>query len=349
MQNIKLIFWLLLFSLLFFFLAEVRSILSPFIMSIIFAYFLDPLTKKLEDLVVQRKWTVTIIVGIFFSLLVTSLFKLIPVLFNQIKQFILAIPQYEQYIASNVLVKIENLLAKIDPNIASELNTQLSNFSDKFFGYIIAIIHSIFYSSMAVFNMIGLVFFTPILVFYLLRDWNIVVTTFKELLPLHHKKLILEQFRQIDLVLSAYIRGQITVCLILSCFYIISLSILGLNYALLVGLIAGFLAIIPYLGLIIGGMICALVALLQFAELQYVYITLLIFITGHLFESYIITPKLVGEKVGLHPVWVIFSLMAGGALFGFWGMFFAIPIAAILGVIIRSMIKIYLASQLYSK
>jgi len=348
-QNIKLIFWLLLFGLLFFFLGEVRSILSPFVASIIIAYFLDPLTMKLEKLGIKRKWTVTIIVGIFFSILIAGLFQLIPVLFNQIKQFILAIPQYEQYVAKNVLIKVESLMAKIDSNLASELNSQLSSFSNKFFEYIISIIHSIFYSSMAVLNIIGLVFFTPILVFYLLRDWTLVVETLHKLLPLHHKELILEQFRQIDLVLSAYVRGQITVCLILSCFYIISLSLLGLNYALLVGLIAGFLAIIPYLGLIIGGMICALVALLQFAELQYVYITLAIFIIGHLFESYIITPKLVGEKIGLHPVWVIFSLMAGGALFGFWGMFLAIPIAAILGVIIRSMIKIYLASQIYSK
>ena len=121
------------------------------------------------------------------------------------------------------------------------------------------------------------------------------------------------------------------------------------SYALLISLIAGFLTIIPYLGFIIGGTLCALVALLQFSELQYMYITLAIFVIGHLLESYIITPKLVGEKVGLHPVWIIFSLMAGGALFGFWGMFFAIPIAAILGVIIRSMIKIYLASMIYMK
>ena len=137
------------------------------------------------------------------------------------------------------------------------------------------------------------------------------------------------------------------VCFLLSLFYVISLSIIGLNYALLVGIIAGMLTIVPYLGLIIGGTICIITALFQFNEPSSVYLTIAIFLMGHLIESYIITPKLIGEKVGLHPVWIIFILMVGGALFGFWGMFFAIPIGAIIGVIIRSLIKIYLASQIY--
>lgn len=349
MKNIKIIFWLVFFGLITFFLNEIKPILTPFIASMIIAYFLDPLTQKLEKFGIGRTYIVAVIVGLFFTILITSFIKITPVLFAQIKEFIITIPKYEQYVINNILHKVDYLIAKIDPGLSSEINAQLSNFSTKFFEYILAVIHGIFNSSLAFFNIIGLIFFTPILVFYLLRDWPSVVININKLLPLNQKDLILEQFNQIDSVISSYVRGQLSVCLILSSFYVICLSILGLKYALLVGIIAGFLAIIPYLGLIIGGTICALVAVLQFSDLTHTYITLGIFLTGHLLESYFITPKLVGEKVGLHPVWLIFSLMAGGCLFGFWGMFFAIPIAAILGVIVRSAIKIYLSSKIYIK
>ncbi len=348
-QNIKIIFWLAFFTVVSFFLVEVSSILTPFIISMVIAYFLDPLTRRLENLGIKRTCTVSIIVGLFFLVLAVGLFKLIPILFEQVKQFIITIPQYEKYVSNNLLIKFEAFIAKVDPKLATEINNQLATFSNKFFEYVLLVIHNIFNSSIAIFNIIAIICFTPILVFYLLRDWPAIEKQVNDLMPILQKKLILEQLKQIDIVLSSYIRGQVSVCLMLSLFYVVCLSLLGLNYALLISLIAGFLTIIPYLGFIIGGTLCALVALLQFSELQYMYITLAIFVIGHLLESYIITPKLVGEKVGLHPVWIIFSLMAGGALFGFWGMFFAIPIAAILGVIIRSMIKIYLASMIYMK
>ena len=148
-------------------------------------------------------------------------------------------------------------------------------------------------------------------------------------------------------MLSAYVRGQINVCLIASIFYVIGLGFVGLNNALLIGIIIGMLTIIPYLGVVIGFVICTIVALLQFADFIHVAMTITVFIIGHLLESSFITPKLIGAKVGLHPVWIIFALMSGGALFGFWGMFFAIPIAAILGVLLRGLLRFYFASNLY--
>jgi predicted PurR-regulated permease PerM len=346
-QNIKPIIWLVILGITGFVLYTVSSILAPFIASLVIAYFLNPLTLKLEGMGVKRDWTVTIIVGFFITALLVGIIQLIPALFEQIQQFISSIPEYEKYVATKVLVKVDAFIAKIDPKLAEEMHTQLSSFSAKFFGYVIAVIRGIFNSSLALFNIVGLLFFTPILVFYLLRDWEYVVKAVDKLLPLSSKKLILKQFEEIDLAMSAYVRGQINVCLILSAFYSISLGVIGLNYALLVGIISGFLVIIPYIGVVIGGSICALVAVLQFEQMHQIYLTLAIFVVGHLVESAIITPKLVGDKVGLHPVWIIFALMAGGVLFGFWGMFFAIPMAAILAVIIRSALKIYFSSQLY--
>ena len=349
MNNIKIIFWLLFFSLLYFFLYEISSILSPFIASMIIAYFLDPLTLKLEKIGIRRTYVVSIIVGGFFLSVIVGLLKIVPTLFDQIKEFILTIPQYQEYVSSNILPKLEFLFSKVNPKLGIEIKSRLTSFSSSFFEYILLIIRNIFDSSMAVFNIIALILFTPILVFYLLRDWPSIIKNIENLVPLTQKKLIFEQLRQVDMVLSAYIRGQINVCLILSLFYVIALSLLGLNYFLLMGIISGFLIIIPYIGFMIGGSICALISLLQFSDMNYVYITFGIFLLGYLLESYFLTPKIVGEKVGLHPVWIIFALMSGGAIFGFWGMFFSIPIAAIIGVLIRSTIRYYLASHIYKK
>lgn len=349
MKNISLLVLLIFIGIIALFFYSVGSILTPFITSMIIAYFLDPLTKKVARLGLKRSWTVMLIVGLFSCILVIGFLKLIPALFAQIHQFIMAIPQYEEYVSKNLLSGVAQFLEQFSPEIGQHIKNQLSGFSTQFFKYVIFIITNIFNSSIAILNIIALILFTPILVFYLLRDWSSVVKSINNLLPLEYKDLILDQLNRIDKVLSAYIRGQINVCLIMSLFYVISLSILGLNYALLIGIIIGTLTIIPYLGVVIGLAICGIVALLQFSDLMHVYITVAIFVIGHLLEGYYITPKFVGEKVGLHPVWVIFALMAGGALFGFWGMFFAIPVAATIGVLFRCLLKIYFASNLYNK
>jgi len=347
MINTKLILWLLIFTVFSLFLYEVHTILVPFIVSIITAYALNPLTCKLEKIGVRRIYTVTIMVGIFFTIMILAIVKLMPAFFNQVQEFIDDVPKYQQYVVDNLVTKINIFFSNIDLKITNKINEQLVHFSDKFFEYVASVISNIISSSMAILNIVGLVLFTPILVFYLLRDWPIFIKNTHKLIPKGHKKIILSELKEIDKVLSEYVSGQIIVCLLLSLFYSVSLSIVGLKNALLVGIISGILTIIPYVGLIIGGAICAINALIQFSSLEYTYITLGIFLLGHLIESYMITPKLVGDRVGLHPVWIIFAIMAGGALFGFWGMFFAIPLGAIVGVVMRGLIKNYLGSQLY--
>ena len=347
MKNIKLILLLVFITLALFFFYSVSAILAPFLTSIIVAYFLDPLPKKFEKMGLRRTWTVSLIVGLFSFVMIIGMINLIPALFTQIHEFIIAIPQYEAYVSKNILSRLAEFLNKIDPDLSNRLQEQLNGFSSKFFEYVVMIISNIFNSSVAILNVIILVLLTPILVFYLLRDWPSFVKSTSNLYPLLYKKNIMDLLKQIDKVLSAYVRGQINVCLILSLFYVIGLSAIGLNYALLIGIIIGVLTIIPYIGLVIGLTICSVVALLQFSDWFHIGATLTIFVVGHLLESYFITPKLIGEKIGLHPVWVIFALMSGGALFGFWGLFFAIPVAAIIGVLLRGLLKFYLASDLY--
>lgn len=332
-----------------FFLISVSGILAPFIASIILTYFLNPLTKNIEKLGLRRKWTVSIIVGLFFFVFIVCLLKIVPILFLQIQEFVQAIPSYEEYVSQNIMPRVTEFLDNIDADLASRLQEQLKGFSNKFFEYLLKMISSIFDSGIAILNTFVFVLLTPILVFYLLRDWPLFVKSIRGLFPAMYKKNIVDLLKQIDKVLSAYLRGQINVCLLLSLFYTVSLSIIGLNYALLIGIVIGILTIIPYVGVIIGFSLCSVVAALQFSDWFHVGATMFVFVFGHLLESYIITPKLIGEKIGLHPVWIIFALMAGGMLFGFWGMFLAIPIAAVVGVILRSLLQLYQSNFVVEK
>jgi predicted PurR-regulated permease PerM len=347
MFNTKILFWGILAIILGYFVNSVSSILTPFIASMVIAYFLDPLTAKLEKIGIKRYFTVLIIVTIFVLFLSIILIRVAPALLEQIQQFIITIPRYEDYVTTKITTIMNHVSNQLSPELSEDIQQQLSKLSTKFFSYVALIIRGIFNSGIAVINILSLIILTPILVFYLLRDWPILVCHFNKLLPRNSKAIITDQLKQIDKVLSAYVRGQINICLILSLFYIITLGIMGLNYYLLIGTLIGCLTIIPYLGFILGGTLCIVVALLQYSDIDYIYITLAIFLLGHLLESYILIPKLIGNKVGLHPVWVLFALMTGGVLFGFWGVFFAIPIAAIIAVLVRSALKIYLSSQMY--
>ncbi len=348
MKNFRLFFWISFFALISFFLFSVRSILTPFIASIIITYFLDPLTQKLENLGIKRGYTVSIIVAVFFLVIISFLFIIIPSLVDQVKDFILDIPRYQEYINKNIVEKVQIFFEKIDPRISTPINKNLSEISNKFFSYFITFSSKIFNSSLAFLNIVGLIFFTPILVFYLLKDWPTFTKKFNSLLPLNCKTLIMKQLKEIDSVISAYLRGQITVCVIFSIFYSITLSLIGLKFSLLLGIISGFFIIIPYLGFLISLIACSLVTVIQFPNLNFLYVTIAIFIIGNIVEGYFITPKLVGEKVGLHPVWLIFALMSGGCLFGLFGLFLAVPSAAIIGVITKTLIKFYLESNIYS-
>ncbi|MGE0755235.1 MAG: AI-2E family transporter, partial [Alphaproteobacteria bacterium] len=188
---------------------------------------------------------------------------------------------------------------------------------------------------------------TPIVAFYLLRDWDRLVDHIDNLLPRKHAATIREQMRIIDRTLAGFLRGQFNVCLILGTYYAIGLTLVGLKFGLLIGLATGFLTIFPYVGLMLGMGIGLSVALFQFGDFMPVAMTLAVFVTGQIIEGYFITPKLVGDKVGLHPVWIIFGMLAGAALFGFVGILLAIPVTAVMGVLIRFAISRYKLSNYY--
>ena len=181
----------------------------------------------------------------------------------------------------------------------------------------------------------------------MLRDWDTFVRMFEGLLPKKSKKGIMESMKEINVIIAGFIRGQLSVCLILGLYYSIGLKLVGLELGLLVGFIAGVISFIPYVGSITGFVLGIILAFAQFGDVTHVMYVVAVFLSGQFLEGNFLTPKLVGDCVGLHPVWVMFALLAGGVLLGFLGLMLAVPVAAIIGVLVRNMIKRYKQSSLY--
>ncbi|MGH7186923.1 MAG: AI-2E family transporter, partial [Pseudomonadota bacterium] len=200
---------------------------------------------------------------------------------------------------------------------------------------------------LALVNILSLLFITPVVTFYLLRDWDRIVKQIDALLPREHAETIREQARLVNETLSGFVRGQATVCFLLGGFYAVALSLAGLDFGLVIGLIAGALSFIPFVGTIFGFVASVGLAFAQFDQWHRIAIVVAIFLVGQFVEGNFLTPKLVGDRVRLHPVWIIFALLAGAALFGFVGLLLAVPVAAVIGVLIRFAVSRYTASPLY--
>jgi predicted PurR-regulated permease PerM len=196
-------------------------------------------------------------------------------------------------------------------------------------------------------NLVSLLVITPVVAFYLLRDWDRIVIQIDSWLPRRYAETIREQVRAVDATLAGFLRGQGTVCLILAIYYGLGLSLAGLDFGLVIGLVAGLLSFVPYVGAIVGLLLSVGLALVQFDAWLPIAIVAAVFILGQVVEGNFLTPKLVGESVGLHPVWIIFALLAGGTLFGFVGLLLAIPAAAVIGVGVRFALDRYLVSAYY--
>lgn len=312
------------------------------------AYFLDPAADKLQKNGLSRGIATTILTGCFFlSLLVLSLI-ITPVISNQFSGLVAALPDYivtfEQTYGEQIKERLGGLGAEQMEHIKTAINN-ISGTAIKLGGDLVA---NLFLSGMALINMLSLILITPIVAFYILRDWDSIIERVDNLLPRKHAHTIREQMHIIDDTLAGFIRGQINVCLILGTYYAIGLSLAGLKFGIVIGLATGFLVIFPYVGLMLGMSIGLGVAFFQFGDMASVLTVLAVFVTGQMIEGYFITPKLVGEKVGLHPVWIIFGMLAGAALFGFVGILLAIPITAVIGVLIRFATKQYQASSYYN-
>jgi predicted PurR-regulated permease PerM len=319
------------------FLYLIKSVLSPFIVAIIIAYFLDPLAGKIKQLGLSRTSAATIILGGFLFIIIISLILVLPLLYSQTTSLIAAMPGYVDIFVNSVYPQIFQFLSangfSLEPDLHNYFNSQTIG---NFFNFSSNIFDNIMHSGIVLFNILSLIFITPVLVFYMLRDWDLLVKKINNYLPGNYKKNLINIFTEIDKTLSGYVHGQFNVCLILGIFYAVALTFVGLNFGFLIGFLTGFLSFIPYVGMVLGLSTALLVGLFQWGfDSFYIGIVALIFLFAQIVESNFLTPKLVGGKVGLHPVWIIFGLFVCGVLFGFVGILFAMPITAICGVLIK--------------
>ncbi len=351
MTNKRVIFWLSMTLALFVFIFLIRSILLPFVLGIFIAYFLSPAADHLQKTGAGRGLATFMVLGFFFVSLVVLLVLVVPVLVTQLSGLIVAMPAYFH----DFQVKYEPLLHKYlgldvsaGENLQSNIQSTISDHSDTVLKFAAGFLTGIFQSGMAIINFFSLILITPVVAFYLMYDWHRIIARVDNLLPRAHISTIREQIRIIDRTLSGFVRGQLNVCLLLGTFYAFGLSLAGLKFGIIIGLGTGLLVIIPYVGMFFGMATGMGVAFFQFdGDTHRMLMVLAVFVVGQVVESNFVTPKLVGEKVGLHPVWIIFGMLSGAALFGFVGVLLAVPATAVIGVLIRFAIKNYLQSGYY--
>lgn len=324
-----------------------RTILLPFVAGMAIAYFLDPACDRLEKWKLSRTTATAVVTLIFALLVVLALLLIVPLLADQFAQLIAALPDFLNRAHDKLLPFYSDIQARFDLPDLTELAALAKDRMGSALVFIGQGVGNVARGGVAIANLLSLVFITPVVTFYLLRDWDRIVAQVDALLPRHHAGIIRAQARAVDQTLAGFARGQASVCLVLAAYYATALALVGLPFGLVVGIAAGLLTFIPYLGAMSGLVIGLAIAFVNFESWSGPISVAIIFAIGQVIEGNFLTPKLVGHRVGLHPVWIIFALLAGGALFGFVGLLLAVPTAAAIGVLVRFAISRYLESPVY--
>ena len=336
-------YWTIAASILLIFLWLLGDILLPFVLGAAIAYLLDPIVDRLERLGTGRVLGTILILMVAFFVLFFIFLLLIPLVIDQFRLLAAAAPD----LVTSVQALVLNQIASISPE-SEALNSTVSNLSTMAQEKLGIIFGSVMASAISLIDVIMLMVITPVVAVYLLVDWDRILEKINELLPLDHASVVRSLASEIDSTLSAFVRGMIAVCLVLGIYYATALSLIGLEFGLIIGFIAGLVSFIPYVGALLGGVLAIGLALIQFwGDFELVALVVGVFIIGQILEGNILTPKLVGNSVGLHPVSLILALSLFGAFFGFIGLLLAVPLAASAGVILRFFIKKYKMSRLF--
>lgn len=325
-------------------------VLMPFVFSAILAYLGDPLTDRLEAYRLSRAQSVIVVFSAMSLALALVLFMLVPQLEFQIANFINSLPAYAEKINGAVLPWLEQRFGvAIKPVETNELINIVKSHWQKAGGIVATTMSSISHSGSVIVAWLMNLLLIPVVTFYLLRDWDTLVAKIYDLLPRRIAPTASKLAGEVNTVLSAFLRGQFYVMLALGCIYSVGLWIVGLDLALLIGMLAGMVSFVPYLGAIVGIVAACIAALVQYQEIAQLFPVAVVFLIGQTLEGTVLTPMLVGDKIGLHPVAVIFSVLAGGQIFGFLGILLALPIASIIMVLLRHVHDIYRDSEFYGK
>jgi predicted PurR-regulated permease PerM len=324
------------------------AVLAPFVAAAVLAYGLDPPTTRLTRLGLPRGVAALLMILASFAAVLLFALLLYPLVIEQVGLLVHRIPQYATLLQSWA----QDVLTSLQDHFGSDLvNNKLRDLASGQAGSMLSIVLStvtgVIGSGFAIFNLLSLAVVTPVVGFYMLRDWPNVLQMVDSWLPHRYRQVLRAQAREVDRILSAWVRGQALCCLILALYYAVGLTTAGLDLGLIVGLSAGLLSFIPYVGSIAGGVTAIGLALAQFPHWHGVAVVGGVLIVGQILEGYVIYPRFLGDRVELPAVWVIFALLAGGAAFGFLGVMLAVPVAATIGVLARFWLRRYLASPLY--
>jgi len=323
-----------------------RDVLLPFVAGIAIAYFLDPVTSFLQKKMHSRTVALSVVCAFLILVLLLCFFIIVPIVQKQLGLFLSNLPVYVGLLWAKIEPYVTEL-KRMFPNQTDSLQQTISEHLSGGMKLLLGTVKKVLSGSMAFINLISVLLITPVVAFYLLRDWNKFCDVIKGLLPREEARTIRKLLSEMNDIISGFVRGQATVCLCLGVFYAVGLTLCGLDLGLLIGLGIGILSFIPYAGSIIGFVTSVGLSIVQFNDWKHPVAIIVVFFLGQMLEGNVLTPKLVGEKVRLHPVWVMFALLAGASLFGFLGVLIAVPTAAIIGVLVRFGIQKYKESALY--
>lgn len=327
-----------------------NDILLPFVVGMAVAYFLDPVVARLQRTGLSRSMATTVVTVVAVLVAVGIVMAILPPLFGQIHTLIVSAPEYIVKAMGRIQPLIEPLRIRLglEPISVHDLQAEATQWAGKGLAFAGGVAGMLAQRGVAIINLLGLLFITPVVTFYLLRDWEKVLAAIDSTLPLDHADTIRKLTRESNAAIAGYLRGQALVCLALATIYGVGLTLVGLKFGLVIGLIAGAISFIPFVGTFVGAVMALGMALAQFPpEWIGVGKVAAVFLFGQAMEGNVLSPKLVGDRVGLHPVWIMFALLAGGSLFGFVGVLIAVPVAAVLGVVARHFLGRYRESALY--
>ena len=343
----QLAFWAAAFAVFVLTLWLLHEILLPFVAGMAVAYLLDPVVTRLQRLGVSRLLAALLIVGLFVVGFVILIILFVPIMGAQLTAFIENLPNYIGRLQALVTDPSRPWLRQVVGEGFRE--GDIGDLVKQGAGWLATFLRSLWSGGQALISIFSLLIVTPVVAFYLLYDWDRMLETIDSWVPRPHRATVHELAHEIDRALAGFVRGQTAVCLILGSFYAVGLSLTGLNFGLLIGLVSGLITFIPYVGSMTGLVLAVGVAIAQFwPAWTPILVVAGIFFVGQFLEGYVLAPKLVGESVGLHPVWLMFALFAFGYLFGFVGLLLAVPLAAAIGVLARFALRRYRESPLYT-
>ena len=341
------LFWGVVIGGLLLFLYLVREILLPFIAGMAVAFFLDPVVDRIEKWGLSRVLATSLVSVIFFILAGAILAIIGPMIVNQVIDLVTALPDYIAYLKERLFDLSVELSESTGVDLRQRIREAMATGAETAVGSISDIMLGIVVNGIAVVNLVSLLLITPFVGFFLLLHWDEIVARIDSMLPLAQRATQRDLFRRINRVLSGFVRGQALVCVIMAVYYAATLSLVGLEYGLVIGVVAGLLTFIPFVGSLSGMVLTVAVSLAQYDSFGEMMLPIGLYLFGQFIEGYFLSPRLVGKQIRLHDVWVVFAVLAGGALVGFWGALLAVPVAGIIGVLVRFAVRRYKVSPYY--